>query len=112
MAAVDAILGGWLGVDDLLVGRRRYTTSVENQTDTFSAVFGKIGLLVAVPDAPGLNTPSAGYTFEWREAGRGPMYVESYRWEETKEDRIRGITYFDQKAVATSLGYFFTSIIA
>lgn len=112
VSAVDAIMSAWLGVDTLLVGRRRYTTSIEDQTDTFAAVFGKIALLVAVPDAPGLNVPSAGYTFEWSEPGRGPMYVEEYRWEENKEDRIRGITYFDQKAVATPLGYFFASIIA
>lgn len=110
--AVDGVLGAWLGVDDLIVGRRRYTTSIENQTDAFSAVFGKIALLVAVPDGPGLNIPSAGYTFEWREPGKGPVYVETYRWEENKEDRVRGITYFDQKAVATALGYFFTTITA
>jgi hypothetical protein len=112
VAAVDGVLGAWLGVDDLIVGRRRYTTSVENQTDTFAAVFGKVALLVAVPDAPGLETPSAGYTFEWSEPGKGPMYVEQYRWEKTKADMVRAVTYFDQKAVASALGYFFTSIVA
>lgn len=110
--AVDAILGSWLGVDELIVARRRKTTSVEGQTDTFAAVVGKVGLLVAVPESPALETPSAGYTFEWNEGGKGVMVIEEYRWEKNKEDRIRGYTYFDQKAVATSLGYFFTSIVA
>ena len=110
--AVDGVLGAWLGVDDLVVARRMYTTSAEGATDAFARIVGKVALLVAVPTSPGLNIPSAGYTFQWNEAGRGPMYVERYRWEKTKSDIVRGITYFDQKAVATSLGYFFTSVVA
>lgn len=112
VAAVDGVLGSWLGVDDLIVARRRKTTSVERQTDAFAAVVGKVALLVAVPDGPGLNVPSAGYTFEWNEPGKGTMVIEEYRWEKDKMDIVRGYTYFDQKAVATPLGYYFTSVVA
>lgn len=112
VAAVDGILASWLGVDELIVGRRRYTTSAEGVSDTFAAVFGKNALLVAVSDTAGLATPSAGYTFEWNEGGRGPMYVESYRYEPKKSDVLRGVTYFDQKLVAAPLGYFFSSCVA
>lgn len=112
IAAVDGILSGWLGVDELIVARRRYTTSAEGAaTATFGAVVGASALLVAVPDGPGIGVPSAGYTFEWSEGGRGPMYVESYRWDKTKSDILRGITYFDQKSVATPLGYFFATCV-
>ncbi len=113
VAAVDAIMGGWLGVDDLIVGRRTYTTSaVGAATATYGRIFGKSALLVAVPEAPGLATPSAGYTFEWNEPGKGPIYTEEYRDEPKKSDIIRSIEYFDQKQVAADLGYFFTTIIA
>lgn len=112
VAAVDGILGSWLGVDELVVARKRYTTSAEGVTDTFSAVIGKVALLVAVPDSPALEMPSAGYTFEWNEGGKGPMYVESYRYEPKKADILRGITHFDQKVVASSLGYFWNTIVA
>lgn len=112
IAAVDGLLAGWLGVDELIVARRRYTTSAEGaSTATFGAVVGASALLVAVPDGPGLGVPSAGYTFEWNEAGRGPMYVESYRYDPKKSDIIRAITYFDQKAVATALGYYFATCV-
>lgn len=112
VAAVDGILAGWLGVDELIVARRRYTTSAEGAaTATFGAVVGASALLIAVPEAPGLAVPAAGYTFEWSEAGKGPMYIESYRFEPKKEDRLRGITYFDQKAVATDLGYYFGTAV-
>lgn len=111
-SAVDAILAAWLGVDELIVGRRRYTTSAEGVADTFGAVWGKNALLVAVSDSPGINTPSAGYTFAWNEGGRGDMYVERYRFEPKKSDVIRAITHFDQKVVASALGYFFSACVA
>lgn len=112
VAAVDGILAGWLGVDDVVVARRRVTTSAEGAaTATYGAVVGASALLVAVPSGPGIGVPSAGYTFEWNENGRGPLYVEKYRWDKTKSDILRGITYFDQKQVAADMGYFFSTCV-
>lgn len=108
---VDNSLAAWLGVDQIVVARRRYTTSQEGATDTFAPVVSDKMLLVAVPANPGLETPSAGYTFEWNEAGQGPMYVEQYRWDKTKSDIVRGITYFDQKLVAAELGVYFSDVL-
>lgn len=110
--AVDGILGSWLGVDDLIVGRRTYTTSAEGATAAYARIYGKNALLVAVPESPGIATPSAGYTFEWNEPGKGPIYTEEYRDETIKSDIIRSVMYLDQKQVASDLGYFFSSIVA
>jgi hypothetical protein len=111
VAAVDAMMAGWLGVDELVVARRRYTTSAEGDSATYAAIVSDSALLVAVPTGPGLETPSAGYTFEWNEDGKGPMYIERYRYDPKKSEILRGITYFDQKAVATDLGYFFSDCV-
>ena len=113
VAAVEGIMAGWLGGDELIVGRRTYTTSaVGAATSTYARIFGKAALLVAVCDAPGIAVPTAGYTFEWSEPGKGPIYTEEYRDEPKKSDIIRSIEYFDQKLVAADLGSFWTTIIA
>jgi hypothetical protein len=108
---VDGFLSSWLGVDDFVVARRRYTTSAEGATASYGAIVSDQALLVAVPTNPGLETPSAGYTFEWNESGRGPMYVEQYRRDEIKSDIVRGITYFDQKLVASDLGVYLSDVL-
>jgi hypothetical protein len=109
---VDGFLAAWLGVDDLVVARRRYTTSAEGAaTATFGAIVSDQALLVAVPTSPGIETPSAGYTFEWNEAGSGPMLVEKYYREENRSDIVRGITWFDQKLVASDLGVYFNDVL-
>lgn len=106
--AVRSLIAQWLGLDELHVVRRRSTSSVEGAaTATYAYVIDDDLLIVAVPEAAGMDTPSAGLTFEWDEGGRGPMYVEDYRDETIKSDVIRGVTHFDQKKVAASLGYFF-----
>lgn len=108
-AAVRALLAMWLGIDELIVVRRRKTTSAEGAaTATYGNVVDDDFLLVAVPETPGEDTPSAGYTFVWDEGGKGDQYVEEYRDETIKSDIIRGVTHFDQKKVAAALGYFFS----
>lgn len=111
-AAMRSLIAQWLGLDDLYVVRRRATSSAEGAaTATYAYVIDDDLLIVAVPDSASPDTPSAGYTFEWDEGGRGPMYVEDYRDETIKSDVIRGITHFDQKKVAASLGYFFSDAV-
>jgi len=110
-AAVNQTLAAWLGLDELVVGRRRYTTSAEGATDAYAPVFDDDMLVVAVPSAPSPETPAAGYTFAWNEGGRGDMYVEQYRDETVKSDIVRAVTHFDQKLVASTLGYFFSDCV-
>lgn len=111
-AAVRGTIATWLGLDELIVVRRRYTTSEEGAaTATYAYVIDDDLLIVAVPENPGLDTPSAGYTFAWDEGGRGDFYVEDYRDETVKSDIIRGVTHFDQKKVAAALGYFFSDAV-
>jgi hypothetical protein len=110
VGTVDALrtaLAALLGLDQLIIADREYTTSKEGAaTATFAPVIDDDFLLLAVPNAPGLDTPAAGYTFEWDD-GNGVSYVEEYRDETVKSDIYRAIEYYDQKQVDPALGVFF-----
>ena len=107
--AIEQSLAGVLGLDKLVISNRSYNTKKEGVTASYSAVFDNDFLVVAVPRAPGLNTPAAGYTFAWDENGRGDMYVEMYRDELRKSDVVRALCYYDQKQTGTDLGVFFNN---
>jgi hypothetical protein len=111
-ATVDAIrntISAALGIDQFIVVDREYTTSKEGQAATFAPVIDDDFLLLAVPTAPGLETPAAGYTFEWDD-GNGMDYVEEYRDETVKSDIYRAITQYDQKQVDPALGVFVADV--
>ena len=101
--AIDRSLAAVLGIDDLVVFDRVHNTAAEGKTASYSPLVDDDFLLVAVARTPGLDVPSAGYSFEWDD-GNGTMYVESYRDETIKSDVLRSIGYFDLKQVAAGLG--------
>jgi hypothetical protein len=102
-------------VDEILVSNAIYNTATEGQTASHSFVAGKTALLTYRPPAPGLMTPSAGYTFSWTGyvgAQSDGQRLMRYRIEPIKSDRIEIEMAFTQGKVAADLGYFFTSIVA
>lgn len=105
VTAVRASLAAVLGIDELVVIDREYNTAAEGKAASYSPLADDDFLVVAVPRAPGLDVPSAGYTFEWDD-GQGTMYVEMYRDEPNKSDVLRAIQYFDMKQTGTDLGVF------
>lgn len=108
VADVRAALAYILGLDELIIADREYNTAAEGKTASYAPVIDDDMLIVARPLAPGLDTPSAGYSFCWNEQGMGDMYIESYRDETIKSDIYRGIAYYDLKQVSASLGVFFS----
>ncbi len=109
--ALRAVLGGLLGLDELIIADREYNSAAEGKTANYLPVIDDDLLIVARPNSPGIDTPSAGYSFAWNEDGLGDMYVESYRDETIKSDIYRGICYYDLKQVAASLGVLFTDAV-
>lgn len=102
-------------VKKIIVADLMQVTSAEGaSTTTTAAVFGKHALLLHVPDRPGLNTPAAGYTFEWNgQAGSiGGQRILSFRMPALKSDRIEIETCFDHKQVGANLGVFFASCVS
>lgn len=102
-------------VEEILVMNAIENTAKEGQTAAHSFIGGKHGMLVHAASAPGLMTPTAGYTFSWTgHLGAGAMggRIKSFRMEQLASDRVEIEMAFDQKVVATDLGYFFNAVVA
>lgn len=92
-----------------------YNTAAELQTNSHAFIGGKHALLCYSAPAPGLMTPSAGYTFSWTGhlgAGAQGGRIKRFRMEPLASDRVEIEMAFDCKKVAADLGYFFYGIVA
>jgi hypothetical protein len=108
--AIRASLAAVLGLDELIIFDREHNTAKENQTASYSPLVDDDFLVLAVPRGPGIEVPSAGYTFEWND-GNGTMYVESYRDEPIASDVLRGVCHFHQKQTGSDLGIFLADVV-
>jgi hypothetical protein len=110
-----AILAALLGVEEILVMNSIENTAKEGQNAAHSFIGGKRALLCHSATAPGLMTPSAGYTFSWTGllgAGAEGNRIRQFRMEAIGVDRVEIDMCFDMKMVAADLGYFWNSIVA
>jgi len=111
----EDILARFFGVDRILVARAIRNTGREGATASFSNIAGKnCGLFYTAP-TPGLLTPSAGYQFAWRGVSDGMganVGITRFRMPELRADRIEAQMAWDNKVIATDLGYFFPSCVA
>ncbi|MDX1744985.1 MAG: hypothetical protein R3324_03530, partial [Halobacteriales archaeon] len=104
-----------LGVDRILVAWSVKNTGAEGETASYDFNWGKNMLLCYVPPRPGLNVPSAGYTFTWTGypgAASNGMRMKRFRMEHLAADRVEGEFSYDQKVVASELGTFFSGVVA
>jgi hypothetical protein len=103
-------------LDRVLVSRAAFATNAEGATGTFDFAAGKNALLCFVNPTPSLMTPSAGYSMIWTglEGSAEGQRINNYdlRGSGRPADRIEIETAFDNKIVATDLGYFFNGAIA
>lgn len=103
------------GLDEVLVAKAVKNTAAEGQTGSFSFAFGKSALLVHSAPAPGLLTPSAGYSFQWRGVSEGlglTVGTKQYRLEQNAATYIESQIAFANKVVAPDLGAYFASVVA
>lgn len=114
----EQVLAGLLGVDEILVPYSIVNSNSEGKTTASLdfALNSKSALLVHVPMAAGLETPSAGYTFAWRGSpGQNRamgMAMRKMRIDTRLSDRVEGELAFDCKVVGAGLGYFWSSLTA
>jgi hypothetical protein len=109
------ILAQLFGVDEVLVMNAIENTAKEGQTATHAFIGGRVALLTYSAPAPGLMTPSAGYTFSWTgllgsgaEGGR----IKTFRMENLASDRVEMDMCFDLRLVSADLGFFWNTIVA
>ena len=111
----EDMLARMFDIERVLVSKSIKATNNEGATGAYSFTTGKQALLCHVASAPGLLTPSAGYTFQWTGVSGGlgaTIGTSSFRLESLKATRIESELAFDNKVVAADLGYFWTSIVA
>lgn len=90
-------------------------TAKEGATAVHSFIGGKHALLCYSAPAPGIMTPTAGYTFSWTGylgAGAEGNRISRFRMEALKSDRVEIEMAFDQKLVSADLGYFFLDVVS
>lgn len=103
-------------LDRVLVSRAAYATNKEGGTGAYDFAAGKNAMLCYVNPTPSLMTPSAGYTMTWQglEGSTDGQRINRYdlRGSGRPADRIEIEAAFDNKIVATDLGYFFSGAVA
>lgn len=103
-------------VDRILVCKAIVNTANKNAAGTENSQFiqGAHALLAYAAPAPGLYTPSAGYTFSWNgwfgASGQGNR-IKRFRMENLESDRVENQIAFDQKVVAADLGFFMADAV-
>jgi len=111
----EDILARFFGVDKILVARAIKNSGAEGAANSFASVYGKNAALYYVAPTPGLLTPSAGYTFAWRGVSDGMganIGITRFRMPELRADRIEAQMAWDNKVIASDLGYFFSACVA
>lgn len=114
MAGAD-VLAKLFGVDEVLVMNAVENTAKEGQAAAHSFIGGKNCLLTYATPAPGLMTPTAGYTFSWTGllgSGAEGNRIRSFRMEALNADRVEIDMSFDLKLVSADLGAFWNGIVA
>lgn len=89
-------------------------TAAEGAAVNNQFIGGKSALLTYSPLAPGLMTPSAGYTFAWNGflgANAAGGRIKKFRMEALESDRVEIESAWDQKLTAATLGLFMSNVI-
>jgi hypothetical protein len=114
----ESITSGMLAqmfeLDRILVAKAIKATNNEGETAAYSMTHGNHALLCYVNPSPGLLAPSAGYTFTWNGVSGGmdvPTGVSRFRMDTLKADRLEIEMAWDNKIVASDLGYFFSGAV-
>lgn len=108
--SMESALGSLLGLS-ILPGLGIYNSANENATVVMTPIIDDDALVMYVAPNPGLFVPSAGYTFAWPGGGGAGSVAPMYYEPQSRSDILQSFEQWDQKAVATDCGYFFSDIV-
>ena len=101
---VDMVAKVFDGIERVVVGESIYNSSAEGAAFAGSYIWPKNVLVAYIAPTPSLRTPSAGYTFSWKQNGFTiPIVREEERTR--KRDVLLADHAFDQKVVGADCGY-------
>lgn len=109
-ANVESAVAACFGLTNYIVAKASYNSANEGQTFSALPIVDDDALVCYVSPTPGVMSASAGYTFAW-DGGGGLGSIGMYRDQSAKSDVLQHSESWDQKAVATDLGYLFLDIV-
>lgn len=101
-------LQGYFDIPKILIGKATENTAKEGQADSMNFIWGEEAIVAYVPDAPALETPSAGYLLQLRDA----RYVDEWYEQDIKTTFVRANDFFQAKIVDINAMYIFTDVKA
>lgn len=111
----NSVLADFFGIERYLVSMGIKNTAAEGATTVMANIAGKHALLTHSASTPSTLTPSAGYCFKWRGVSDGlnkDVGITRLRMPQLRSDRIEAQMAWDNKVVATDLGYFIENAVA
>ena len=112
----EETLAALFGLSRVLISKAIKNTAKEGATAAHSFIIGKDALLCYAAPSPSLMTPSAGYTFSWRNYLNtgNDLGIATSRivMPALRSTRIEGEIAMDMKAVSVALGFFWDGIVA
>ena len=111
-----AMLAALFDVEEVVVARAVYNSAAEGLTGSYNFIVGKNALLCYSAETPGLNEPSAGYTFGWQGfTGLNNLGIRvnqiPMNWLGMGTVRDEAEMAFDMQVVGATLGAFFSGIV-
>lgn len=94
-------------LDNLLVGKALYDSSLEGIAESLGYLWGKSVALVYAEPSPGIKKVSFGYQFQ----SRG-FRVKKWREEAREGDWVEAGEIRDEKIVSASCGYLYTTVVS
>lgn len=104
------LLAAVLGLESVLVSRASYNTANEGQAQSNSPIIDDDALVYYNNPTAGIFDATAGKTFVWNPGG-GAGSVRTYTEDQTDSQIIKHKEQWDQKLIASALGYFFADIV-
>jgi len=111
----EDLISSMIGVKNTYIPWSIKNTAAEGETAAYDFNLGKNALLMYVAPSPGLNTVSAGYTFNWSGlfgTGSNGIRIKRFRMEWIESDRVEAEEAIDQKVVSSDLGYFYSGAVS
>ncbi len=107
---VEVALRSLFDVQNYLVSKASYNSANEGQTFSASAIIDDDCLVCHVAPSPQVMSASAGFTFAWAGGGGGGSLYQ-YRDDKVDSDVLKMKEAWDQKVVASDVGYFFADVV-
>lgn len=104
--ALIVALQNYFDIPKVLIGKGVENTAKEGQTDSQDFIWSDEAIVAYVPDAPALETPSAGYLLQLRDA----RYVDEWREDEIKSSFVRANDFYSAVIVDKNAMYIFTDV--